>query len=154
MAYSLKEKESLFNDIIDNISLKGLSLRQTLALPNMPDKNTFYIWINEDKTRVKSERYARARTERADMIFEEMLEISDTTKYGNTIKESEKHGTEVTKADMVAHRRLQIDTRKWVLSRMLPKKYGDRITSVHEGGDNPVKINAVFNTDLVNVPTD
>lgn len=28
---------------------------------------------------------------------------------------------------MTDHRRLKIDARKWVVARMLPKKYGDKI---------------------------
>ena len=27
---------------------------------------------------------------------------------------------------MIEHRRLQVDTRKWMLSKMLPKVYGDK----------------------------
>ena len=34
---------------------------------------------------------------------------------------------EVTKADMIEHRRLQIDARKWVAAKLRPKVYGDEL---------------------------
>lgn len=71
---------------------------------------------------------------REDTIFAEILEIADTPLMGikTTIKAS---GVETTEGDMVEHRRLQIDARKWVLARMAPKKYGDKIQAdlKHEG---------------------
>ena len=36
---------------------------------------------------------------------------------------------------MIEHRRLQIETRKWMLGRMAPKKYGD--VQVHKHGGDP-----------------
>lgn len=51
----------------------------------------------------------RACEQRADQYFDEMLDIAD-----NALPE------EVQKA------KLQIDTRKWVLARMNPVKYGDK----------------------------
>ena len=59
--------------------------------------------------RAFASQYARACEMRADEVFDEMLDIADD-------KEGE-----------VNHRRLQVDTRKWVLSRMAPKKYGDKL---------------------------
>jgi hypothetical protein len=36
-------------------------------------------------------------------------------------------GTETTTGDMIEHRRLQIDARKWILSKALPKVYSERL---------------------------
>jgi hypothetical protein len=33
---------------------------------------------------------------------------------------------------MIEHRRLQVDARKWILARMDPKKYGDKIEQTVE----------------------
>jgi hypothetical protein len=47
-------------------------------------------------------------------------------------------------ADVIAHKRVQIDTRKWMLSKMLPKVYGDKVTTEHSGVDGgPIAIAAV-----------
>jgi len=151
MRYSLEEREIIFKRIIDNISLNGFSLLKCLREKDMPTRETFYKWLKEDKTGVLSDNYARATEDRADHIFEEIIVIADDQE-GDTYED--KDGNEKENKNVINRARLRVDARKWVLSRMKPKKYGDRLTNIHEGGDNPVKINAIFNTDLLNVPTD
>jgi hypothetical protein len=34
---------------------------------------------------------------------------------------------------MIEHRRLKVDSRKWFLSKMLPKIYGDKLDLNHSG---------------------
>jgi hypothetical protein len=47
-------------------------------------------------------------------------------------------------SDVIAHTRLQIDTRKWLLSKMLPKVYGDKVQQEHTGKDGgPIQMAAV-----------
>ena len=123
MAYKPKEIETLFNTICNRIS-KGESLRKVLLDKTMPASECFYKWVDESKDKAKQ--YARATTERSDLIFEEILTISNTPQDGTTITESEK-GTFVTTGDMIQHRRLQVDSRKWMLGKMNPKKYSDKI---------------------------
>lgn len=89
----------------------GESLRSICKRQGMPNKATVFRWL-----RVHEEfrdQYAKATDSRADAVFEEMLDIAD-----DAAKESA----------AVAKARLQIDTRKWVLSRMNPKKFGDKVT--------------------------
>lgn len=46
--------------------------------------------------------------------------------------------------DVIAHNRLRIDTLKWMLSKMLPKIYGDKVTTEHTGpGGGPVQLAAI-----------
>ena len=73
-------------------------------------------WLSEKDE--FSEQYRKATEQREDFHFEEMMEIAD-----KVLPES----AEVAKA------KLQIDTRKWVLSRMNPKKYGDKQQMEHSG---------------------
>jgi hypothetical protein len=63
--------------------------------------------------------YARAREERADLLAKEILEIADAPC-----------------ADQVAvqHARNRIDTRKWLASKLAPRKYGDRVEHDVKGG--------------------
>lgn len=83
-------------------------------------QSTFYKWVDEDTDR--EERYVRAMQARADKIFEDMLEIADNSANKKESKEQ------------IARNRLQVDTRKWHLSKLAPKKYGDKldITSDNE----------------------
>lgn len=46
-------------------------------------------------------------------------------------------------SDVIASKRLQVDTLKWQLSRMLPKIYGDRVTQEVVGaGGGPLQVTA------------
>jgi hypothetical protein len=47
-------------------------------------------------------------------------------------------------ADVMAHKRLMVDTLKWKLSKMLPKIYGDKVVQEHTGaGGGPIQMAAV-----------
>lgn len=124
MAYKEDEIEDIFGLICHKIAIDGKALRTVLEDGSMPSSRTFFKWLDNDDKKVKQ--YARACDERADRIFEEMLDIADNTEMGIVTKDSEK-GTEVTTADMIQHRRLKVDTRKWMLSKLNPKKFSDKL---------------------------
>lgn len=128
MAYSKEEIESKFNDIINLIQDDGMSLRKALSQGNMPSSQTFYIWLEEDE--VKSKQYTRACGKRADTIFEEILDIADESHSDKKILED---GREVVDNEIVQRSRLRIDARKWMLSKMNPKKYGDKVDVTSKG---------------------
>ena len=130
MAYTQEDKDRIFNEIISDIE-SGLSLRASLRKDNRPSSSTFFIWIDEDE--LKSKQYARSTELRADILFDEILEIAYTTEEGTTTKETDK-GIEISTGDMLGHRRLKVDSLKWVLSKMNPKKYGDK-TDITSGGE-------------------
>lgn len=119
MAYDI---ENTFKQILLGIE-EGDSLRSVLKREGMPNSSTFYEWIDNDKE--KSIHYARACEKRADTMFEQILEIAYTPEQGITTKETER-GLEITTADMLGHRKLKIDSIKWMLGKMQPKKYGDK----------------------------
>jgi hypothetical protein len=64
-------------------------------------------------------RHVRAREERADRLFEGLFEIADKP-YTNQVE--------------VQEQRNRLDTRKWALSKLAPRKYGDRVEHDHKGG--------------------
>ena len=84
------------------------------------------VIVNQNKT-TTSINYSRA-----DVLFEEIVTIADTPVEGTKIKETPK-GTVIETGDMTDHRRLQIDARKWVVAKMQPKKYGDRLDVTSDG---------------------
>ena len=61
-----------------------------------------------------------------DYLFDEIIEIADTPQIGVKKVIKPDGSVETTEADMIEHRRLRIDARKWALARMSPRKYGDR----------------------------
>ena len=138
MAYKEKEIQSIFKDILTGIT-KGKALRNILKDGSMPSTSTFYNWLQEDES--KSKQYARATELRAENIFEDILDIADN----NTSDIISGVDGERTNNDVIQRSRLMVDARKWYLSKLNPKKYGDKIETTIEGGEKPVNIVSLGN---------
>lgn len=123
----------------------GKSLRQACKEVDF-ERKTFEKWIAADPD--LSSQYERARANRADKLFEEILAIADTVQIG-TVETIKEWGVEVKTADMIEHRRLQIDARKWMLGKMAPKKYGEKVELEHSG-----EIRSNDSVDLTKLSTD
>ena len=132
MAYTEENKEKIFSLICDELE-KGYSLRLILRREDMPSSRTFFKWVDEDKEKVKQ--YERSLELRSEMLFDEIIEIAD--KQSEDVGEDE-NGNKVINHNIVQRNRLQIDARKWALSKMFPKKFGDK--TIHSGdSDNPIQ---------------
>jgi hypothetical protein len=123
MAY---DKEIVFPLILSEIE-EGASLRSILRRDEMPNQNTFFDWLYNDEN--KSKQYARACELRSESIFEDILEIADETSGDKKYTES----GEVIDSEYVARSRIKIDARKWMLGKMNPKKYGDKMDLTSDG---------------------
>jgi hypothetical protein len=88
--------------------------------PKLPSETTVRVWLakNEDFQR----QYARAREEQADFIADEIMEISDELSKKRFLTH-----------EQIAAARLRMDARKWVASKLKPKKYGDKVDVTTDG---------------------
>lgn len=127
MAYLEEDKDQIFKSIISYIE-NGASLRSVLRKDNMPSSSTFFIWIEEDIE--KSKQYVRATEKRAESIFEDILSIVDENTNDVITLED---GREIVNNDVIQRARLRMDARKWMLGKMHPKKYGDKIDVTSDG---------------------
>lgn len=111
--------------------VNGKSLRTVLKMDSMPDITTFYIWIEKDEE--KSKQYARAIKMRADLLFDEMLDIADDSS-NDFIDQDLGDGLITQKFDHehVQRSKLRVDTRKWVIERMNAKKYNDKYIELED----------------------
>jgi hypothetical protein len=125
MAYKPEQIENIFNKIILEM-ISGRSLRSILKDDGMPTMVTFLKWIEEDEK--KMNHYARACNIRADYLFEEIIDIADDSS-GDVKINSE--GQECLNSEFVQRSKLKVDARKWVVSKMNPKKYGDKQETTH-----------------------
>jgi len=134
MAYSEKEKTDTFNFICKEIE-SGKSLREVLRdNDNMPSTQTLYKWIDSESD--KSKQYARACELRADIIFDEMIEIADDGRNDFMTKDiGDGIEVQVLNSEHIQRSRLRIDARKWILSKMNPKKFGDKTDITTNGKD-------------------
>lgn len=116
-----EEKDALIAAVIQDVA-DGSSATVACRARNLAYM-TFADWIGASKE--LSVAYARARDTRADRLADEIIEISNrpapTTESG------------ATDSGDVQHRKLQIDTRKWLLSKIAPSRYGDRMEVEHGG---------------------
>jgi hypothetical protein len=132
--YTDEQKELMFNDVIEAVE-RGLSLRNALIQTEV-SRTIFENVLNSSED--KKAQYARARDERADKIFEEILEIADDSSKDTIITDN---GI-VLNNEFVQRSRLKIDARKWYLSKMLPKKYGEKVENTIVGdNEKPIIIN-------------
>ena len=119
-------------DIICERLAGGESLRSICRDKGMPVRRTVHRWICDDVNGFRHQ-YARAKELGLEEMAEEIIEISD----GDVAMTGE---GKLDGAD-VQHKRLRVDTRKWLLSKLVPKKYGDRSALELTGKDGgPVEI--------------
>jgi hypothetical protein len=112
------------DEILERIA-NGELLNRICEEDGMPPASTFRRWVLDDVDGLAA-LYARARELGWHWHGEEIVELSNRCRVGAKIKTSA-DGVEVQTADMVDRTRLQIDARKWVLSKMLPKVYGEKL---------------------------
>jgi len=105
----------------------GKSLRSICMDEKMPNTDTIYSWVLDETKKEFSDNYVRARMIQADQKFEEMEQIADES-FDDII------GDDKSDSARINARKLQVDTKKWILSKMLPKKYGDKL-DLTSGGD-------------------
>lgn len=109
----------------------GESLRAICKDEGMPPESTVRGWVTDDVQGFAAQ-YARARDTGLDCIADEIIEIANTPHEG-TVVTSKEWGEEIKTGDMLEHRKLQVDARKWYLSKLAPKRYGDRLHTEHSG---------------------
>jgi hypothetical protein len=109
----------------------GESLRRICLSDHMPSEKTVRWWVIRNEHGM-AEEYTQARDLGLDTLADEILEIADTPQMGEETRTGP-DGKTVTKAEMYQHRRLRFDARRWYLSKLAPKKYGDKLDLMHRG---------------------
>lgn len=117
----------------------GLSLREICRREGMPDKTTVLRWLaSREEFRIQ---YAHARELQADAFAEEILEIADDATNDWMMRQNGdgEPPTKVADHEHISRSKLRVDARKWLMSKMAPKKYGDKL--IHAGdADNPMRM--------------
>lgn len=103
----------------------GESLRTICYDEDIPDARTVHYWLLDKNDFFQQ--YARARDIQAENMFDEILEIADKA------DEVVKSGAEKKSSAYSQNQRLRVDSRKWYLSKVLPKKFGDKVDVTSDG---------------------
>lgn len=100
--------------ILERIA-SGESLRSVCRDDGMPSVPTVCRWVIEDSPPGFAEQYARARAMQTEALVDEIPALAD-----DESKDPQRS-------------RLQVDARKWVASKILPRKYGDKLDVTSAG---------------------
>ncbi len=124
--------EEMASAICDLLA-QGISLRKICEMEEMPGRTTVFQWLNKQPS--FANQYAHAREAQAETMLEELLEIADNGEndYVTRVNDDGSESKTVDH-DHIARSRLRVDTRKWAMSKMLPKKYGEKLDIAHQGG--------------------
>ena len=106
----------------------------------MPSIQTIFNWLHRKPSFFAL--YARAREIQAEVLADDIVATADAALIGNKTKQSKgkdgKIQAEVFTGDNVERSKLMVDARKWVASKLLPKKFGDRSQFEPPLGDDPL----------------
>lgn len=118
--------QDIADEILERIAGSSLSLANILAENiEYPKITTFFKWLNTNETFAKD--YARAKECQAEYMAEEILMIADdgTNDYMTITKGDNEYNVE--DREVTNRSKLRVDSRKWLASKLLPKKFGDKI---------------------------
>jgi lambda repressor-like predicted transcriptional regulator len=116
MGYVTKDREDVAELVVASMVEDGLSLRKASARHQISPQ-TFLRAVAASPA--LAEQYDRARATMIERLADEVMELADAP--------VAKLDNGATDPGMVRHRQLQVDTRKWFLSKLAPKIYGDRL---------------------------
>lgn len=111
IAYSEALAERICTRLADGESLRSICLDE-----RMPKRVTVMKWLAARAD--FADRYARAKEQAAELMADEIIALADAA--------LPRDGQQIDNATVQAYR-LAVDSRKWVASKLLPHKYGDRL---------------------------
>ena len=120
-AYTEKLAQAICRRMAD-----GESVNSICKDPKMPARSTVMLWVASDREGF-SDRYEAACTARTHVWADELLDIADDGSNDwmeRAGKDGESQGYQVN-GEAIQRSRLRVDTRKWLLSKLLPR-YSDR----------------------------
>jgi len=117
------DEKAMWVALICQSMAEGLSDRKASALHGVPVSN-FWRWVGESEAFQKQYDIARETLYRH--WESDILDISDEQQQGQ-IRKQKLLGDEIETRDMIDHRRLRVQTRQWLLGKLKPKRYGDKM---------------------------
>jgi hypothetical protein len=124
--YSIELCEAICNEIAT--TEKGL--HAILKRPEYPSVGMFMRWLSCGKYPELVEMYTRAKESQAEFMANQIISIADDSSSDELITED---GRVIENREFVNRSRLRVDTRKWLMAKLYPRKYGDKIDVTSDG---------------------
>lgn len=103
----------------------GQSINKISKMPGMPARSTILKWFRDVPE--FSDMYIRAKEIGFEVLADEIIDLADAPE-------------NIKKEELNRHH-LMIETRKWLLAKLQPRKYGERLTQEIVGdANNPVHV--------------
>lgn len=115
----------------------GQTLLEICRDEHMPDRTTVWDWREAHPEFANA--YTRAQAARAELWADEIVTISDDATNDWMDRETRDGTIRVIDHEHVMRSRLRVDTRKWIVSKLLPK-FRDKPMAEDSGTDNTLKI--------------
>ena len=131
MARPIEYNEEIADKICAEIATTTKSLKTICLDGSLPTAKTIFKWIKENEQ--FRNQYARAKDDQLQGFEEDILEIADNTHPGEIVTIKGDGSQEIKYIDMLEHRKLQIESRKWLMGKLKPKKYGDKVDVTSAG---------------------
>lgn len=120
---------------------EGETLRAICADDDMPSRSMVHRWILAHEE--FRDQYTRAREVQMDTWADEIVEIADdahndfglsrAVRLNGVYPPTDDERDPKFNAEHVQRAKLRIDTRKWLMGKAAPKKYGERVEIEHGG---------------------
>lgn len=105
----------------------GESLRSICRSDGMPSRTEVFRWLADDANTAFRDQYARAKEFGIEALADDIVDVSDDARNDWMDRNDPENPGFVFNGEHVQRSRLRVDSRKWVLSKLAPKKYGDKI---------------------------
>lgn len=140
-----------FADTIIERMCAGESVLSICKDESLPARSTVMLWVARDEDGF-SDRYAKAQAARAHYWADEILDIADDSRNDWMEREDPDNPGYLHNGESVQRARLRVDSRKWLLSKMLPQ-YADKQELNHRSSDGTMSPKSV-DSDLVKALAD
>ncbi len=104
----------------------GKTIKEICGRNGIPSASTVFRWLAKDEHDEFRELYARAREAQAERLADEILRIADDGTNDFITRQTSSGAIRNINSEHIQRSKLRIETRKWLLSKLLPKKYGPR----------------------------
>ena len=140
--------QQVADEICERIA-NGESLRSICRTSEeMPRMATIFRWLSAKPE--FSYQYARAREAQADTLADELTDIADDAN-NDWMERLGEDGQSLgwrENGEAIQRSRLRVDTRKWIASKLKPKKYGEKLEL---SGDPSAPLSHVHRIELVDL---
>jgi hypothetical protein len=147
-AAPVRYDEKMIDKFCSEIETSEKGLHAICKNPDYPSVGAIQNWLASGKYPYLNERYTRAKRLQAEFMEAQLLAIADEVSNDTIYTED---GRAIENREWVNRSRLRIDTRKWLMAKLYPKKYGDRVDVTTDGEkiNSPVfVVNAVVHNEI------